>query len=731
MMECPDRELLERWATGRDEPGDDKVWAAHLDGCATCREAVDEAIGKGEEGKTVRELADWKQEHERLIPTLRSILEKDFGVAGLPDWKAFSFIESVDGRTVTGRVGRLELKEWLGAGAMGAVFRAIDPALEREVAVKVLRPEYEGHPEVAALFLDEARAAAGLHHESILPIYDVFAGSEESGAVAGYVMPYISSGTLEDRIATGEPFEAAEWLRILTRIADALAAAHETGVLHRDVKPANVLLEGNGPGVWLADFGLARAAQHGYGSGSLVGTPGYVAPEIIGGGEGSVAADLYGLGRIAAEMNFDRKKPVWAERWIASLTDPEPVCRPASAAAAAKALRSYWEDETRKGKSGRLNRIVLSGFAASLALVVVLSGIEAARGWRIGNALLRQITDRKVSIDGQLGTRSSVADALVAVPGDLTIRIDDGDALFAVPWPDLADRQVRIIGEGFVRGSIPVEKEGLIRVQGGALELVGLDLRPRGDVPSLSGFIEAKGARIVLEDCSIRKPMQGSRGAVSGGSLIYLEGNASLEAHRCQFLTDRNGKGIVATSHPGTSQSIRLSNIGFAGGGFLHIVSTDPDPVAAPGRVEVEIADSTLISSGAIRLGRNGSQAEVSIRSRDNLWQCGEVFLSVRENAAQKVREHFSFADVGSFFAVGSGHAVEWDAAPAGGERRGKGGGSPEAADWDGFWGKADGLQWVDWILQYRPSHRPVLNPDLPLEGKGGRLLEAIPGEDG
>lgn len=738
-MDCPDRTVLQAWATGREVPADEPAWADHLDACEICRAAMDEAIAATDDGGLVRGLAGCRREHERILPTLRSLLEKDFGVAGMPDWKRFPFLESIEGRIVTGRIGRLELKEWLGAGSMGAVFRAVDPALEREVAVKVLRPEYEGHPGIAALFLDEARAAAGLRHESILPIYDVFAPGGGDDGVAGYVMPLVSGGTLADRLEGGGAFDPGEWVRVLQRIAEALAAAHAAGVLHRDVKPANVLLEADGPGVWLADFGLARAAHHGYGSDSLVGTPGYAAPEIVAGGTGSVAADLHALGKVALEMACGRLPrsveekpaleeksfPAWATRWIAWLTDPEPESRPTSAEEAARALVVSFESAAGTARRVASGRRLRTGLAIGFGLILVTWITDAALGWRGTNALLRKGTE-KVSIDGRPGTQASVGAALAAVPGDLTIRVGNGEALFADAWPDLTDRTIEIIGDGVVKGGKPVAKAGSIRVKGGGLKLVGLDLRPRGDLGSLSGFLEIENARLVLEDCSIRKPLQNSRTAVTGGALVFLSGGSEFVATRSRFLTDRGGKAILAVGNPGTETSITLSDTGFAGGGFLHVVATDPAAAGAPGTIGVEIADSTVICSGAFRLGRNGAGVKVAVRSRNNLWQSSDVFLSAKEQDGGSVREAFVFEDEGSLLAVGGERAVEWDAAPAGGERQGEGDGALAKRDWESFLGRQDASEWVDWIVQYRPGRAPLWNNELSFEGRGGRLLGSM-----
>jgi Protein kinase domain len=189
------------------------------------------------------------------------------------------------------RFGRYEVVRHLGGGAMGEVWLARDDALGREVAVKAVRPT----PGVAealfrARFDAEARALAALRHPAIVAVFDV--GWEDD--VPYLVMELVPGGSLKDRLAGG-PLAPAEVRALGIQIGGALAAAHAGGILHRDVKPANVL---GGPGDWkLADFGIAHVPGSELTlTGQFLGTPAYAAPEALVEGEHAPAADVWGLG---------------------------------------------------------------------------------------------------------------------------------------------------------------------------------------------------------------------------------------------------------------------------------------------------------------------------------------------------------------------------------------------------------------------------------------------------
>jgi serine/threonine protein kinase len=199
-----------------------------------------------------------------------------------------------------GRLGPYAVVRLLGRGGMGAVFAADDPALGRRVALKVMRPEVAAGPEAKARFLREARAAAALQHDHVIPIHHV----GEHNGVPFIVMPLLAGESLEDRLRRESPLPAAEVVRVGREAAAGLAAAHAAGLVHRDVKPDNLWLEAGpgGPGgrVKVLDFGLARVATGGGGgltqTGEVLGTPAYMSPEQAHGQPLDGRSDLFSLG---------------------------------------------------------------------------------------------------------------------------------------------------------------------------------------------------------------------------------------------------------------------------------------------------------------------------------------------------------------------------------------------------------------------------------------------------
>ena len=202
-------------------------------------------------------------------------------------------------RSLTGAVlgGRYELRALVGRGGMGEVYEAADPVLDRTVAVKVLRPELAADRRSAARFEREARMAARLSHPRIVAVYD--AGRHDDRVFI--VMEHVAGPTLVDVLHRGGPLGAATVAGLGADVADALAHAHERGVVHRDVTPGNVMLDGEGQAKVL-DFGIARAAKGVPSSTSVHGTIAYAAPEVLAGDQGDQRVDVYGLGAVLYEL---------------------------------------------------------------------------------------------------------------------------------------------------------------------------------------------------------------------------------------------------------------------------------------------------------------------------------------------------------------------------------------------------------------------------------------------
>lgn len=245
-------------------------------------------------------------------------------------------------------ISEYHLKEMVGEGGMATVYKAFQPSLNRWVAVKVMHERYS---DLLPRFQREARAVAQLRHRNILAIYDY---GEEAG-YAYIVMEFVEQGTLKD-LLTGQPMDWVKAVALAIAIGDALQYAHQHGVVHRDVKPSNILL----PSVdWplLADFGLVKiksSEEQLTDSGMIIGTPEYISPEQASGEPVDHRADIYALGVILFEMvtgrlPFDYKN--LNQIMVAHIAEPppspielNPTCPPPLDAVILKTLEKAPED---------------------------------------------------------------------------------------------------------------------------------------------------------------------------------------------------------------------------------------------------------------------------------------------------------------------------------------------------------------------------------------------------
>jgi serine/threonine protein kinase len=199
-----------------------------------------------------------------------------------------------------GRLDHYEMLEVAGRGGMGIVFKARDTKLQRIVAIKVLAPQLAANGTSRKRFVREAQSGAAVRDDHVVGIYAV----SEEGSVAYLAMEFIGGVTLEDQIKASGPMEVKEILRIGMQAAEGLAAAHRQGLIHRDVKPANILLENGVQRVKITDFGLARAGDNSRitQSGVIAGTPLYMSPEQTRGEELDPRSDLFSLGSVLYTM---------------------------------------------------------------------------------------------------------------------------------------------------------------------------------------------------------------------------------------------------------------------------------------------------------------------------------------------------------------------------------------------------------------------------------------------
>jgi serine/threonine protein kinase len=317
---CPDRAALERLIAGTPpDPSADALFA-HIEHCPECVRTVMD-LNRGDtlpdlirSGVTADTAAD-RAAVEALVRRILSHRPTDPTqtvaaptVAGGADEVAdvLAVLSPPQSEGEIGRLGGYRVLKLLGHGGMGAVFQAEDPKLGRLVALKVMLPGVARKPGMKDRFLREARAAAALEHDHVVPVYEV----NEANGVPFIAMPFLRGGTLADRLTDADgPRPVSEVLAVGRQIAAGLAAAHARGLVHRDIKPANIWLDATAGGrVKILDFGLARrdADQDLTQSGSVLGTPSYMAPEQARGQAVDGRADLFSLGVVLYRMAAGR-----------------------------------------------------------------------------------------------------------------------------------------------------------------------------------------------------------------------------------------------------------------------------------------------------------------------------------------------------------------------------------------------------------------------------------------
>ncbi len=279
---CPPVGRLKDFLVERLSFPEHRQVAAHLEVCPACQHRV-EGLTAGQ--KSWPALARKLTPPPPPEPALKQVIEKlkDVPEEQTRDEKPFAaelplgFLSPSDKPGQLGRLDRYEVLSEIGRGGMGVVLKAFDPSLHRVVAIKVLAPQLATSGVARKRFLREAKAAAAVTHDHIVTIHAV----EESNGLPYLVMQYVAGPSLQERIDKEGPLEVTEIVRIGMETASGLAAAHSHGIVHRDVKPGNILLEDGVQRVKLTDFGLARAMDDASltQSGFVAGSPLFMAPE--------------------------------------------------------------------------------------------------------------------------------------------------------------------------------------------------------------------------------------------------------------------------------------------------------------------------------------------------------------------------------------------------------------------------------------------------------------------
>mgnify|MGYP002623180636 CR=1 FL=1 len=411
-----DEPALETLLRGDESSDEFRVLAEHIESCGRCRDRLTHLAADDAEWDDVSSLFrgySASGEFAARDTTAPLVTEADL-----------RFLSPPSHPEMLGRLGRYEVEKVIGSGGMGIVLKGYDTELLRPVAIKVLAPHLAHSGAARVRFAREGRAAAAVVHEHVVAIHNV----ETQGDVPYLVMQYVPGQSLQSRVDQHGPLAVAEILRIGVQAAAGLAAAHAQGVVHRDVKPSNILLENDVERALLTDFGLARAADDATvtRTGVIAGTPHYMSPEQASGGTVDEKSDLFGLGALLY-FTATGHPPFRAEKPLAVLNR---ICRDRH--------RPVWEinPEIPDGLSDVIDRLLekkpykrfASAEATRAALLKVLGKLQQPSASRRRSAFRRRLRARRWWIV------SATAMAVVVGAGLVGSRLFDAEPA-GVPAP--------------------------------------------------------------------------------------------------------------------------------------------------------------------------------------------------------------------------------------------------------------------------------------------------------
>lgn len=325
---CWEQKQLLGLLEGELSPADSADALSHIEQCVSCRTSLEDLSAEPHEWQEVSEVLS--SGVYRQATSLDPSISRTSVSETKEDWT-----ESLSKRLLSpsthpemlGRIGRYDVERLLGTGGMGIVFRGFDTELHRVVAIKVLSPTLAFHGAARQRFSKEARAAAAVVHEDVVPIYDV----ETQREIPFLVMRFIPGESLQSKIDREGALELKQILRIGKQLMAGLAAAHAQGLIHRDIKPANVLLEEGIDRALLTDFGLAQTIDDARmtASGMMPGTPPYMSPEQARGERLSEHSDLFSAGSVLYAMCTGRApfrgETSWKVLKLIEETEPKPI----------------------------------------------------------------------------------------------------------------------------------------------------------------------------------------------------------------------------------------------------------------------------------------------------------------------------------------------------------------------------------------------------------------------
>lgn len=643
---------------------------AHLEKCATCRARLEELAGAEE---FARDFAP----HDASPGVAELAMLQPSAEAG-----------------PLGRLDRFEVLQWIATAGTAVVWRARDSRDGSEVALKVLQPLLAAQREYRARFFREAAAVMRIEHPCVLPVLEVV----EENEPPFLVMPYLGGGSLQARMDArlGTPLPLEEIVFVGKAVAAALGAAHELGIVHRDVKPSNILLTLDGDRITaarLGDFGLARAVDSMTlltRSGSFLGTPQYMSPEQAAGAKDLDArSDLFSLGAVLYTMATGRAPfaggsfaelaqvvqeqapercaalnpalPAWLENLILRLLAKRPADRPASAAGVRRVIEAG-DDLGRSptkhlvGARARfrmaLKRVALGTAAILLVSAAILYATETTGRTSLVNAFLGAKSGRYLYIVGKWGTFDSLSAAISAAePHDvIEVRTNTpatGTGLRLPPGKPITLRAAR----GF-RPTLFIPSAGwpAVGVVESALTMEGFVIAHTYKGLRAGRLLLARGVPLKFVRCRfIRQARPPQEMNTTGHALVALQDSPGLEMVDCEMYAPGSPLiGLVANS-AGIETRIVLKNSILWGAP----VWCDDKP---PAKLRIEAERCELVTTTAFHFKQAAPAESLAIQIRNSIVQCFGSVLQIPWSRAH-LAQTLSWQGEGNIYLV-QGHLM-------------------------------------------------------------------------
>lgn len=563
---------------------------------------------------------------------------------------------------LSGWIGDYEILRVVAAGGMGMVFQARDPKLGRLVALKALSPALAAAASARERFTREARAAASVEHPNVLPIFGIHEGGGDC-PVPWFAMAWAEGGSLEELLdASGGKLPFDRVLGFAKQIAAALEAAHAKGLVHRDIKPGNILLDAAGERLWVADFGIARSADDPaltY-AGHVAGTPEYMAPEQIDGGEPDARSDWFSFGtllyrcvtgrlpfvaatstgvmqavREAAPPAVDATVPRWFGRLLGNLLEKDPRHRMASGHAVREALE--------KGRAPQPPRRRRRWIAGGVLVAAVLTAAAALRIPAVAYRLnLWTGGSRPFVSTNRLGVYDSLADAVAAARAGDTIEVRGSGGWTLRPTAFPPGKPLVIRAQA---GARPVLRspdataaaltvESPLRLEG--LTFLRSDPRRVGEP-----LIDLRAGSLTLDGCIVNIAL-GFVERTGGHPMIRMQTGTLLEArHSSLFAIGTTA--LLLEKGDGAPCRVRLHHSCLAG---LY-------GIAVGGPLELEIERGAVFNDAFLIVP--GESPLISCRSRQSSFAVGRSLLHFVSQSSGDLAGKVRWEGEGNlFFEVGA-----------------------------------------------------------------------------